>query len=331
MWDYAVRLNDKALTIATGLILFLGVGTFVHKGDELFGTKNTTAQIAKADITSATKTDAMLGASSITGSPTSGPSNIPDLTLARSNESATATTLQNTYGTVKIDPIPVDCSLDLSAKPLRGARVELQLLAPCHKNKVVTISHAGLKFTEILNEKGRITITIPVLSDPANIEVSFADGASQSISAPIKDLSSMQRTGIAWSGQVELQLQASESSVSTGQDKQITKLNTRTFKQSYLRGGGYLTTLGNVALENGKFVQIYSIENQNDVFVDFKVVLNNPSARCGSKLSIDTVRYADDLGTQISSKNVSVRNCSAENKTIVLKNLVRNLIVAQRN
>lgn len=321
-----MRLNDKALTIATGLVLFLGVGTFVHKGDEMFGSKGAETQVAKAEITSPSTTDAMPDTeNTATASP-----DIPDLILAR-NEQTSATTVQDTFGTVQIDPVPLDCSLSLSAVPLRGARVQLEVLAPCHKNKVVTITHAGLRFTEILNDKGMITVTIPVLSDPANIEVFFADGVSKSISAPIKGLSSMQRTGIAWSGQADLQLHASENSFNTSQNQQITQLNTRTYKQSYLQGGGYLTTLGNAGVENGKFVQIYSIENPKEIFVDFEIVLNDPSSRCGENFSVNTVRYVDELGIQLSNKNVSVRNCSAENETIVLKNLLRNMIVAQRN
>lgn len=336
-----MRLNDKALTFITGLVLLLGVGTFVHKGDELFGPKTSTTQIAKADITLDLKTDAL--PVHIEHSPVKMPDKIKaaalapetapisDFVLVRGNRAASVTSAPKTYNTVKIDPVPVDCTLTLSTKSLRGARVLLDVVAPCHKNKAVSITHAGLRFSEIIDDKGMITIIIPVLSDPATIEVSFADGTTKSISAPVKGLSSLQRTAIAWSGPANLQLRADESAFKASDNTLITAQNARSYKQSYLQGGGYLTTLGNKAVEGGKFIQIYSIEDPNDIFVDFQVVLQDISHLCGARITIDTVRYSAALGTELTSKNVSIRNCSAKNKNIVLKNMLRSLIVAERN
>jgi hypothetical protein len=338
-----VRLNDKALTIATGLVLLLGVGTFVHKGDELFGPKTSTTQIAKAQVGPVVQTDALPDSyrresipapdttTVVASLPASKSSDISDFAFLRGTQTASVTPLSKPDTFLKIDPLQMECALNLSAKPLRGARVLLEVVAPCHKNKVVTISHAGLRFTEIVDDRGMISIIIPVLSDPANIEVSFADGVSKSISASAKDLSALQRIGIAWSGQADLQLQAVESSYNSTQNRHITALNAGSYKQAYLQGGGYLTTLGNKDIEGGKFIQIYSVEKPNDVFVDFQVVLDDPRNLCGTNLAIGTVRFDADLGAQIASKNVSVRNCSAENQTIVLKNMLRNLIVAQQN
>lgn len=342
-----MRINDKAITFVTGLVLLLGVGTFVHKGDELFAPKTNTIKVASADTGFLPTTDAISSPQlpAINQNPESlniakvllppipdkaGP-DIAGFKHVRGAEMASVLVTPQKYDTLKIDPVQIDCALNLTAKPLRGARIKLELIAPCHKNKVATITHVGLRFNEIVNDRGMITIIIPVLSDPANIEVSFADGVSQSISTRVKDLSSAQRTIIAWSGRVDLQLHVNESGFDLAQNKQITPLNTRTHKESYLQGGGYLTTLGNSSVENGKFIQIYSIDNPDDMFVDFTVVLNNPNNLCGAKLSINTGQYTADLGAQFASKNVSVRNCSAENESIVLKNMLRNMIVAQRN
>jgi hypothetical protein len=84
-------------------------------------------------------------------------------------------------------------------------------------------------------------------------------------------------------------------------------------------------------VENGAFVQIYSVENPQRVFVDFNVVLRDTSRNCKTGLMIDTVRYSAELGVQITHKNMPIRNCSAIKENIVLKNILRDLIVAQRN
>lgn len=154
-----MHLNNKILPIIAGLILVLGVGIGVDKGS--------TAQITQATI-------------------------ISDLTLVRATQTVPPSAAQTIYNTLELKPFDLDCALNLSVKSLRGARVKLAVTAPCHKNKTITIKHASLRFSEIVDDNGMITIIIPVLSDPATIEVSFADGTFKSISAPAKDLSSLQ-------------------------------------------------------------------------------------------------------------------------------------------
>ncbi len=329
MWVVPVRLNDKAISLVTGLVLLLGVGTLVHKGDALFGSKPKETQVASAQTDPVIITDVRheLGQTPAPINTTT----ISDFEFVRAKQTASVTGSQTSYNTFKIDPAEMDCGLNLSAESLRGARVQLAIIAPCHKNKTITISHAGLRFNEIIDETGRITIIIPVLSDPATIKVSFADGTSKSISAPAKDLSSLQRTGITWSGQTNLQLRVDESSHRVSKNTRITAQNPRSYKQSYLQGGGYLTALGNRTIENGAFTQIYSIENPSDIFVDFNVVVQSTSSNCGARITINTMRYTAASGAEHASKNVFLKKCSAENANIVLKNMLRNLIVAQRN
>ena len=335
-----VRLNDKAVSLITGVVLLLGVGTVVHKGDALFGSKANTTQIAKANTGPVVQTDAspmprehnsIQMPNSITVALPSAKTTITGFELVRAEQATPVTVPQAAYNALHISSAEMDCALNLTAKSLRGARVQLAVIAPCHKNKTITITHAGLRFNEIVDGKGKITIIIPVLSDPATIEVSFADGTSKSISAPAKDLSSLQRSGIAWSGQADLQLRVDESYIKASKNTQITAKNTRSYKQSYLQGGGYITTLGNTDVENGGFVQIYSIENTQSVFVDFNVVLHDPSHICNTRLMINTVRYSAAFEAQITRKNIAIRNCSAQNENMVLKNTLRDLIVAQSN
>lgn len=342
LWNHTVRINDKAITLVTGLVLLLGVGTLAHKGDELFASKAGKTEIAANGPDYPPTTDNTSGPEMLSVNHKTNTLDIAKILPVETSDTLgikfdegiqTASVLVKPpkQSIIKIDPIQTDCRLNLSAKSLRGARIKLELIAPCHINKVVTIAHAGLRFNEIIDKSGMISIIIPVLSDPANIKVSFADGASKSITAPVKDLSSTQRTIIAWSGTKDLHLQVDENAFSSSQNKQITTENARSFKESYLLGGGYLTALGNADLENGKFIQIYSTGNLNDVFVDFSIVLDNPNKLCGNKFSIKTVRYTSDLGPQSASKNISIRNCSTKNESIVLKNMLRNLIVAERN
>jgi hypothetical protein len=337
VWNDSVRLNDKALTIVTGLVLLLGVGTLAHKGDEFFAPKADHVEIAKADLSiSDAPHNTYDFAPTQLPRPIStpvkiAPTVISDFKLVRSETTLPKAEIGNISNGANDQPIVLDCDLNLDAKSLRGARVLLEISAPCHKREIVLISHAGLRFNEIIGELGMISIIIPVLSDPANIEVSFADGVTKSISAPAKDLSTLQRTGIAWSGQSDLQLHADEHSFDASRNTQITSLAPRSYMQSYLQGGGYIITLGNKDIKSGHFVQMYSIESPSDIFVDFKVAIEHSNNRCGSPITVKTINQTAYLATQIVDKSVLLRNCSANNETIVLNNFLRNLKVAQRN
>ena len=343
--DRIVGINDKTISLVTGLVLLMGVGLFVHKGEELFA-PSVKEQVAEASIDAPTIEEIEQVTSQIENADTQRPetpktvdvqkieiqkSDTDIIVLVSNDQDVAKQDDQKTIGTIKFDSVYTNCDVSLNTISLNGARIRLEIIAPCHKNKVVFITHAGLRFSEIISNLGSIVVTIPVLSDPANIEVSFADGVTKFISTPVKDLSSQLRTGIAWSGQVDLELHASESTQNSSKHTSNSAPINSSYKQAYLQGGGYFTTLGNKNISGGSIVKIYSVENPDDMFVDFQVVLNNPLRKCGHVLSMKTIRYAIDLGTQISDKNFLIRDCANKSGNMVLKNMLRGMIVAQRN
>ncbi|KAB7614597.1 hypothetical protein F9L33_08140 [Amylibacter sp. SFDW26] len=333
-----MRLNDKALTFVTGLVLILGVGTFVHKGDELFKPKQQNVQVAKADISSSIKTDAIASKYNISMPlesvvlPTK-----PELEfdtgiqLVRADKPASTEAFEKLKTVLDYKSVPVDCKVKLSAKSLRSARVQLSVTAPCHSNEIITISHAGLRFNEYVDGGGVIIITIPVLSNPAEIEVSFDDGTKKSITTQAHDLSSYTRTGIAWSGHNSLNLQVLETAYNTEKNLHLTADNKRSEEKSYFLGGGYLTALGNTAIPNGEFIHIYTADITQKKYVDFQLHMKKQSLVCQNNLELKTIHYASDTNVQIAKKSATINHCMNQSENIVLKNMLRNMIVAQRN
>ena len=117
-----MRLNDKALTFITGLVLILGVGTFVHKGDELFKSKENHTQIAKADTISSVKTDAIANKYN-SGIPIEAVV-IPtapkitfdqDIQLVRADKPATTEAFEKLKTVLDYKPLALDCSVKLTA------------------------------------------------------------------------------------------------------------------------------------------------------------------------------------------------------------------------
>ncbi len=100
-----------------------------------------------------------------------------------SNQTISAGQHTSKVNSANFNPVAIDCKLDLTTTSLQGLRVLLHITAPCHTDKHVTITHSSLRFNEILNHEGVLKITIPVLSNPAKIIVSLADGTVKEISA----------------------------------------------------------------------------------------------------------------------------------------------------
>lgn len=329
-----MRLNDKALTFVTGLVLICGVGGFVHMGDKLFSPKQPEIQLAKAP----TKTDAITSKYN-TAVPLEAivvPAKTPiefdtDIELVRANTPANANTFKKQGVALNYKPLPLDCTVKLSAQSLRSARVRLNITAPCHSNKVATIAHAGLQFNEYVNDNGNIEITIPVLLDPATIEVSFSDGIKKSITTQTKDLSKVTRTGIAWSGHNTLNMQVHETANNPEKNQHLSLANKRTADQSYFLGGGYLTTLGNPDIPNGKRIHIYTSDVTQNRYVGFQLHMKKQGLACQNDLSLRTIHYAPSTGIQIAKKSTTIDHCKAHSGNIVLKNMLKDMIVAQNN
>ncbi len=137
-----MRLNDKALTFVTGLVLILGVGTFVHLGDELFKPKQQYTQVAKADIGSPIKTDAISNKYN-TSIPieTAFLSTRPEIEfdtgiqLVRADKPASTEAFEKLETVLDYKPVLLDCVVKLSAQSLRSARVHLSVTAPCHNTE----------------------------------------------------------------------------------------------------------------------------------------------------------------------------------------------------
>lgn len=141
----------------------------------------------------------------------------------------------------------------------------------------------------------------------------------------------MTRKGVAWSGNNTLNLQAFETAQNAEKNLYLSTKNKRTEDQSYFLGGGYLTTLGNAKIPNGKFIHIYTASTAQNKYVDFQLRMKKQNLVCQNNLELQSIHYTPSIGVQISKKSITINNCSGHSENIVLKNMLRNMIVAQQN
>lgn len=152
-----MRLNSKVLTIITGCALLAGVSGLGSIGDSWRHSN--------------TRLDAY--------------ATLEDISWVRSSNTPRPISNQNRANTELRTPLAFDCKIKLRADGLRDARVKLTILAPCREGEVIIISHSGLRFSEKITASGQLILTIPALSNPAKINVRFANGDEKSILAHV--------------------------------------------------------------------------------------------------------------------------------------------------
>ena len=128
----------------------------------------------------------------------------------------------------------------LTLTPRVPAMVTLKLAAPCHPGESLTITHAGLRFPARTDDRGGLTLILPVLTTPARVDLTLAKGTVLTASAPISDLATVARTALLPIGTPGLHLRA----VQVGTRPAITAANPG---QPNLATGGFLTLLGDSA------------------------------------------------------------------------------------
>lgn len=128
----------------------------------------------------------------------------------------------------------------LTLTPQIPAMVTLTLTAPCHPGESLTISHTGLRFPARTDDRGGLTLTLPVLTAPARVDLTLADGTVLTASAPISDLATVARTALLPIGTPGMHLRAAPA----GTRPAISAANPG---QPDLATGGFLTLLGDSA------------------------------------------------------------------------------------
>ncbi|MEM6620552.1 MAG: hypothetical protein AAF631_14830, partial [Pseudomonadota bacterium] len=138
---------------------------------------------------------------------------------------------------------PTDCRLNVRAARLTGARVRLALSAPCHPGIATVIEHAGLRFSERLDQTGMLELKLPVFERRARIDITLADGTRARVTAFLADLGALSRGAVA-DADLKVTLPGGAPAV-------------QSHEAAILSDTGYITLLGDPAL--GPTVSVFTL------------------------------------------------------------------------
>lgn len=206
------------------------------------------------------------------------------------------------FGLPCADPVMV-----LGARP--GAIIGVHLDAPCRPSARVEIRHGALVFDTVTDAEGELRVDIPALNGAGDVTARFAEGGFARGSVPVGGLGSVQRIGIAWSGQPGLSLDAYENGAAWGDEGHVTPYS------EPAAGRGEIRLLGAPGLPGPRLALIYSGSADQ---VAFEVSAGIDTLNCGRTLSGRILRPSETGVAASEPLSLTVPACDALGGYVVM-------------
>lgn len=233
---------------------------------------------------------------------------------------------------MNINGFGISCDPQLAMTAQRGAMVKLSLVTGCKPETRVDISHSGISFTEETDAAGQLTLDIPALSSPAQftIQVEGEDALATSVDLP--DITDHDRVALQWSGANGLSIQALEFGAEPGTKGHVSADDPHSPLRGMLAHGGFLTRLGKNDSEDAGRVEIYSFPSgttRRDGVVRLHVEAQVTPLTCGQTIEAHALQTRPSGSLRRIDLSVAVPGCDAVGNTLVLKNVLQDLKIAQ--
>ena len=235
----------------------------------------------------------------------------------------------------KEESVPLlGCAIEASATPAVAAMVNLSVSASCLPGDRITVTHAGLVFTEVLNGDGMLEISVPAMAEEAEFDILFSNGFSATARADVASLQFYDRVAVQWTGETGLQIHALEFGADYGDEGHVWFGNERDLTAVIGGRGGFLLRLGDGFSEISQMADVYTFPTINaadagDVQLTVEAEVNG--ANCGRMVSASTLQIQPGQGPIKKSLNVEIQGCNATGDFLVLQNLLQDLTFAEKS
>ncbi|OYU20354.1 MAG: hypothetical protein CFE34_00495 [Rhodobacteraceae bacterium PARR1] len=213
-------------------------------------------------------------------------------------------------------PLAEDCPIHLDLVPQDGAMLGVTLVAPCHAEERVILSHAGLTVTARTTATGSLFTALPALDMAGEVTVTFADKTRETAMMPMPELQDMQRFVVQWSGDDRFALNAFRDGATYGEVGHLTA-QPLAMLDGITEAGTAVVALGDPSVPLPLLAEVYTLPT--DGKADLTVEAQVTAQTCGREL----------LGEMLDSRNgkvtaqelsMSMPDCDALGGFIVLNN-----------
>ncbi|MBV7380130.1 hypothetical protein [Maritimibacter dapengensis] len=225
-----------------------------------------------------------------------------------------------------MDDGPDACEIDFQLTARSGAMIGVSLTAPCQAGDEVTFDHAGLRFTEALDENGLLILEMPALAGLARVKTEVG-GYAQVGEVAVPDMTDFDRVALVWQGGTGLQLHALENGAYYGEAGHVWSEVPGTPDRASKGEGGYISVLGSTS--DGYAADIYTYPagmlNAPTISIEAQVL----ETTCGTTIVGEYLRSSPTDAPFVTTVGMSVPDCDAIGEYLVLKNLPQDLTIAR--
>ncbi|MEM1351717.1 MAG: hypothetical protein AAGF27_05205 [Pseudomonadota bacterium] len=226
-----------------------------------------------------------------------------------------------------------DCAITSEASPVAGAMIDFSLHAPCHANVRVTISHADLRFAEVIPDDGVLISTIPALTENGIVKAAFATGEKVKTNVEVSSLELYDRVVVQSKGTAGMQMHAREFGANYGDDGHVWSGAGRTVAVLSEGRGGFLTSLGDDTLPDPRTVEIYTFPTTPEPLkgaVNLTIETRVTDENCGRDISAQATQITAGRKTSDQTLTLTMPECGQAGLFLVLNNLLQDLTVAAK-
>jgi len=228
-------------------------------------------------------------------------------------------------------PFGIACKTRLNATAIPGAIVRLSLTAPCFPNSEVQIFHGKLRVTLMTDHIGNLRANIPAFESKARFLVRLADATRLTATVPVPDLENFDRVAIQWTGRYNATLLALTATGKTHLPH-LRADQPGEVAHALRTGTGFMVRLGDLAAKTPRFAEIYSLPKTGPTgqkVIGFAVRASATATTCGQGEIIQTFRSKGGRLVGASGLQFKLPDCGQKNQSVVLDNVVRDLIIAK--
>lgn len=213
-----------------------------------------------------------------------------------------------------------ECTVTTSIMPLAGAIIALDIRAPCDAGTRADIFQGDLQITISLDDDGRAQINVPALSAEPTVAVAVEGRTPVSALAQVSDIDGYSRTVLHWQGDMALELHAFETrGASYGGPGHVSPANPAGIARVLSRSGGYITTLGDISLDDAHIAQVYTVPADKSVEISIEAPVT--ASNCTHEVTAGTIRIAPGVDTLAQDVTLTMPDCDATGDYVMLDQL----------
>ncbi|MEP3298033.1 MAG: hypothetical protein ABJO27_16425 [Pseudoruegeria sp.] len=226
----------------------------------------------------------------------------------------------------------LDCDLMLNATPTLAGMVQLSVHAPCKPEQFFSVQQGDMVFTDMTSPLGLFDAMVPALTEEVSFEVTFEDGEQLFAQATVPAAHQFDHVVLQWRGDAGLQIHALEFGADYGDQGHVSADRPRTPSVAVKAAGGFLSELGARDLMFTKRAEVYSFPTGlmgRSGLVRLSVEAEVTLANCEKLVDATTLQVSHGIVAPKVDISLSMPDCSAVGDFLVLKNLLRDLKIAQ--